>query len=99
MIKFFFPVLVCCFMSFGMESESQFDPMPPITVIITSSDDHVTKERKIADILEKKSAEESIAKKQHHKRMIVSNTITALLSTCITAGVTLAIHFSECKKD
>jgi len=43
--------------------------------------------------------EDTIPKRHHNRRMIISNSVSALLATAITASVTLAIHFSSCKKD
>lgn len=43
--------------------------------------------------------EDTIPKHRHNRRMIVSNSVSAIVATIITAGVTLAVHFSSCKKD
>lgn len=43
-------------------------------------------------------SEDTIPTRNHHRRMIYSNSVTALLAICVTSGVTLAIHFSNCKK-
>lgn len=43
--------------------------------------------------------EDTIPKHRHNRRMIVSNSVSAIIATLITAGVTLAVHFSSCKKD
>lgn len=43
-------------------------------------------------------SEDTIPRHRHNRRMILSNGVTALLTTAITAGVTLAIHFTSCKK-
>jgi hypothetical protein len=42
--------------------------------------------------------ENTIPKHRHNRRMIVSNSVSAIVATLVTAGVTLAIHFSNCKK-
>lgn len=43
--------------------------------------------------------EDTIPKHRHNRRMIVSNSISAIVATLVTAGVTLTVHFSSCKKD
>ena len=44
--------------------------------------------------------EDTIPKHRHNRRMIVSNSASAIIATLITAGVTLAIHFtSKCRND
>lgn len=43
------------------------------------------------------NTEETIPKGHHHKRMIVSNSTTALVTTLVVAGVTLTVHFTNCK--
>lgn len=43
-------------------------------------------------------SEDTIPKHSHNRRMVVSNSISAIVATVVTAGVTLAIHFSSCKK-
>jgi len=43
-------------------------------------------------------SENTIPKHRHNRRMIVSNSISAIIATLITAGVTLAVHFTSCKK-
>jgi len=44
-------------------------------------------------------SEDTIPKHSHNRRMVVSNSLSAIVATLVTAGVTLAIHFSSCKKD
>jgi|HubBroStandDraft_4_1064222.scaffolds.fasta_scaffold363783_2 hypothetical protein len=53
---------------------------------------HIAKDESSTD------TEDTVSKSHHYRRMITTNTITGLLAVTITAGVTLAIHFSECKK-
>lgn len=43
-------------------------------------------------------SEDTIPRRHHNRRMAYSNGVTAILTACITGGITLAIHFSECKK-
>ena len=43
-------------------------------------------------------SEDTIPKHRHNRRMIVSNSLSALIATLITAGVTLTVHFTNCKK-
>jgi len=43
--------------------------------------------------------EDTIPKHRHNRRMIVSNSVSAIIASIVTAGVTLAVHFSSCKKD
>lgn len=42
--------------------------------------------------------EDTIPKTRHNKRMVVSNSISAIVASLATAGVALAVHFSSCKK-
>ncbi len=44
-------------------------------------------------------SEDTIPKRSHNRRMVVSNSASAIVASIVTAGVTLAIHFSSCKKD
>jgi len=44
-------------------------------------------------------SEDTIPKHRHNRRMIVSNSVSAIIASIVTAGVTLAVHFSSCKKD
>ena len=42
--------------------------------------------------------EDTIPKGRHNRRMVVSNSVSVIVATLVTAGVTLAVHFTSCKK-
>lgn len=43
-------------------------------------------------------SEDTITVKSHRRRVVLTNGATAVVSAMISAGVVLAIHFTECKK-
>ncbi len=112
MKRLFFSILLpTCFHCMEPEHKINYQDMPPIRRR-ESIEDGFSKstQEALSEYLDKKSqqkenplnistdSEDSIPKRHHHKRMLLSNGVTALLATCVTAGVTLAIHFSNCNK-
>ncbi len=108
-MKFFFPILLCFSLCVGMEPENKivYRDMPPIkrrsgeeVITVLSNKEAIahyldTKDEKVNSLNVSTDTEDSIPTRHHHRRMAISNGVTALLATCVTAGVTLAIHFSS----
>lgn len=66
---------------------------PSIEIEVAQGIRHIT-----VSANESADSNDSIPRKHHHRRMLLSNGATAVVTALITAGVTLTVHFTSCKK-
>ncbi len=81
----------------AMDKESEFDDMPPISHSQIHID--IKKDEPMCITIANDVVPDTILKHHHNRRMIISNGISVLLASSITAAVTLTVYFTNCNKD